>query len=602
MHPCAEGVDDAALQDIADHAELVRYEPGEVVHRAEDVLTSVYFIVQGRLKCTAYNLNGQPFLEKIYSRGEQFGGLGAALAEPLPIHVTAHSPAVLLCFEYQTSLQLTLAYPTFRKNVARLVARSVGQVVFGDRIRKKSSLVTFCHESPATRPLTIQVIRRLQELGENVCLVTDDLSMPELAGVRCHRLVEQQRKLSYQQMRDLVSQWSDADRVFFDLRSGNADFNPHDVLLLCEQVFWCIRPDDWQQAAQGLRQIQEITPVWREKIGVVWLLNHVQPWAPAVPELRELAVEDYKVSLDQPKSGQSQVLAHGLQRLVHQLRGIRIGVALGGGAARGMAHLGVLKALEQNGIVVDMLAGTSAGAMTGTLLAAGMDHDYCIDSFVTDLTPSRFFRLLPHGDQWFLLYKYRRGQFDPMLRKYLQETTLEQLPLPLRTVTVDLITGCPVVRDSGDAVQAILESINLPVLSSPICREGAALVDGGLVNNVPANVLVDEGCNFVIAVSVTAKLENRFGKNQPDTPTEKMKSPSTLHTILRSHIVQSMNMNSVGVQPADVVIAPDVTNYELTAFTKTDELADIGERATRDMLPQINQLLHKLDSQLFPHS
>jgi predicted acylesterase/phospholipase RssA len=94
-------------------------------------------------------------------------------------------------------------------------------------------------------------------------------------------------------------------------------------------------------------------------------------------------------------------------------------------------------------------------------------------------------------------------------------------------VTVDLVTGKPVDRDRGDAVHAILESINLPVLSAPICRHGQALVDGGLVNNIPADVLVSRGCNFVIAVSVTAKMEHEFARNRPDTPSEKMRSPST---------------------------------------------------------------------------
>ena len=233
-------------------------------------------------------------------------------------------------------------------------------------------------------------------------------------------------------------------------------------------------------------------------------------WA---PELREVAREDFKLSFEEPGPTRGRALVNGFERLIHQLRGLRIGVALGGGAARGMAHLGVLKALEQNGIVVDMISGTSAGAMTGTLIAAGLDADYCTESFVKDLTPSWLFRHLPRGSHWYLLYKYRRGQFDPMLRPYLSDSKLEQLPIPMSAVTVDLVSGEIVVRDTGDAVHNILESINLPVLSVPICREGKVLVDGGLVNNVPADVLVGKGCNFVVAVSVTAKMEQEFGKN-----------------------------------------------------------------------------------------
>jgi predicted acylesterase/phospholipase RssA len=275
-------------------------------------------------------------------------------------------------------------------------------------------------------------------------------------------------------------------------------------------------------------------------------------------------------------------------------------VALGGGAARGMAHLGVLKGLEDSGVIVDVIAGTSAGAMTGTVYAAGLDPDYSVECFCRDLTPPWLMRRMPRGDYWYLLCNYRLGRFDGMLRKYLSDWTLEHLPSPMRAITVDLISGAVVVRQRGDAVQAILESINLPVLAKPICRSGQALVDGGLVKNIPADVLVSQGCNFVIAVSVTAGMEHEFARNRPDTPTEQMRSASTLQTLLRSYLVQSVSMNSIGVEPADVIIEPDVTGFDIAAFTRTDELSAIGEQASRDAAPRIKQMLAHLDRQLFP--
>ena len=187
-----------------------------------------------------------------------------------------------------------------------------------------------------------------------------------------------------------------------------------------------------------------------------------------------------------------------------------------------------------------------------------------------------------------------------MLRKYLSVWTLEQLPVPIQSVTVDLVSGKPVVRDRGDAVNSILESINIPVFSQPICREGRALVDGGLVNNIPADVLLRSGCNFVIAVNVTAKLEAEFAKNRPDTPTSKMGSASALQTILRSYLVQSVNMNSVGVQPADFVIEPEVAGVDLSEFSRTSELSILGEKAAAEAIPKIKSLLAQLDDQLFP--
>jgi predicted acylesterase/phospholipase RssA len=140
------------------------------------------------------------------------------------------------------------------------------------------------------------------------------------------------------------------------------------------------------------------------------------------------------------------------------------------------------------------------------------------------------------------------------------------------------------------------------LLSTPINRPGQALVDGGLINNIPADVLVSKGCNFVIAVSVTAKLDREFARNRPDTPISNMRSASTIQTILRSFLVQSTSVNAIGVQPADFVIEPDVTGFQLTEFSRTDELAAIGGQATQNAIPQITKLLNQLDGELFPTS
>jgi predicted acylesterase/phospholipase RssA len=363
-------------------------------------------------------------------------------------------------------------------------------------------------------------------------------------------------------------------------------------------MFWCVTPQNWEASTPRLQQLEARAPGWREKVRILWLLEPGET-APAAPALRELSGRGVNVSFGSPPRNRGRVVIEGFARLVHLVRGIQIGVALGGGAARGMAHLGVLKALEQSGISVDMIAGTSAGAMTGVLYAAGLDADYLVESFVHDLTPSWMFRHLPRGDQLFLLYKYRMGRFDPMLRKYLGDVRIEQLTVPMHTVTVDLIGGESVVRSAGDAVHGILESINLPVLSKPIYRPGQALVDGGLIKNIPADFLVSKGCNFVIAVSVTAKMDREFARNRPDTPIGKMRSASAIQTVLRSFLVQSTNMNAVGVQPADFVIEPDVSGFELTEFSRTDELAAIGEETTQAVIPQIKALLNRLDSQLF---
>ncbi len=361
-------------------------------------------------------------------------------------------------------------------------------------------------------------------------------------------------------------------------------------------VLWCVRPQDARAAVALLEGLVKSVPRWRDKIRIVWVLDRNEPIAPYVPELYQLAERHFKLTFDAPGANQNTLLQHGFERIVHHLRGIQIGLALGGGAARGMAHLGVLKAFERHGIYIDMLSGTSAGAMVGTFYAAGFDPDYIARRFKTELQPSWFFRQLPGAGYWYLLYKYRWRQFDSMLRRYLGQARMEQLMLPTFTVSVDLVQAEAVVREANDATIGVMESINLPPLSLPIIESGQALVDGGLLNNVPANVLVAKGCNFVIASTVTAQLEKDF-EGISSRLTDRFLS--TIQVIMRQTMVQDYNMNSVGVQPADFVLAPDVTSFDISEFTRADEMARIGEATTDASVAKLRKMLSRLDSKLF---
>jgi predicted acylesterase/phospholipase RssA/CRP-like cAMP-binding protein len=598
-HECSKGLSDEALKEISDAAELVRCDAGEYLHRANEPMTSVYLVVHGRLKQSVVDMHGNELLQRFLTRGMQFGALGAAQAEPVPVNVAALEPSALLRLDFPVALEFTRKHETFGLNLTRLIAGMVRQVLMPDRHQKKPALVAVFHESPMSRPLTLRLVQRLVELGETPSVLSDRPDWEPIPNVPSRSLIEQGQPLAREEIRRQINEWSDSGRIFMDV---DASLDPVHASLLVEfseQVIWWSRPEDLESVVYRLKAIETRAPGWRDKINIVWLLDDGQRSAPLAPELRELAKGDFKLSFSEPESTQSRALVNGFERLVHRLRGIRVGIALGGGAARGMAHLGVLKALEEHGIVVDMIAGTSAGAMTGTLYASGLDADYCVKRFVADLRPAWPFRVMPRGKYWYLFYKYRRGHFDPMLRKYLSDLHMEQLPIPCQSVTVDLVSGRAIVRDQGDAVHSVVESINLPVLSKPICRPGQALIDGGLVNNIPADVLVSKGCNFVIAVSVTAKMEHEFARNRPDTPAPQMRRASTLQTVLRSFLVQSVNMNSVGVQPADVVIEPDVTGFDLSEFSRTDEIAAIGEATAKTAVPKIQELLRQLDDRLF---
>ena len=511
VHEYFQGVSDEALQEVVRIARVNHHSTGAIVHEANVLLNAIGFVLRGRLKAVRVDARGTESLFRMIGRGEQFGMMIGAVSEPVPIRIIALEPATVLDLDYEQAMELTFQYPELRRLWLRTFAGNLRKHFFGAAPRRAPMMLALVHHSPDTRRVAERLARRLCEVGEKLAVLSDQDSWRTLPDVRHRHIHLDGRAGELDEIRRQTSEWQDANRIIFDVR---ADLGPDLAARLLEIVDRAVYfvPVGASDAAIGRLQSLDVPARgWRDKISMAWVLAEGKPpIVPVVPNLHELAARDFKIAETPPAQPWGRSVAGGLERLVHDLRGVRIGVALGGGAARGMSHLGVLKILEQNGIVVDMIAGTSAGAMTGIMYSTALDPDFSAEQFARDLRPSWIFRQLPHGRHWYLVWKYRRGHFDPMLRKFLHDWRLEQLPVPCLSVTVDLVSGNFVARERGDATHSILESINLPVISVPICRNGQALIDGGLVNNVPADVLVANGCNFVIAVSVSAKMEKQF--------------------------------------------------------------------------------------------
>ena len=185
-----------------------------------------------------------------------------------------------------------------------------------------------------------------------------------------------------------------------------------------------------------------------------------------------------------------------------------------------------------------------------------------------------------------------------MLRKYLHDWRLEQLSIPFNAVTVDLVQVRTVVRRQGDAVHAILESINLPIVSKPILRDGMALVDGGVLNNLPADVLAESGVDFVVGVDVSSRVRNEFAGNRPDMPTGKMRDASALDTLFRIFESQAHNIGKLRNRAVDFWIKPDTSGFGLAEFHRTAEIAAVGEAAARDTIAELKQRLGELEKRL----
>ncbi|HKP73151.1 MAG TPA: patatin-like phospholipase family protein [Pyrinomonadaceae bacterium] len=255
---------------------------------------------------------------------------------------------------------------------------------------------------------------------------------------------------------------------------------------------------------------------------------------------------------------------------------LRVGLALSGGAARGVAHVGVLKVLLEAGVPVDCVGGTSAGALVGGAFAAGLSLGE-LEEFGRSLRWRDFGRVTLSR-----LGIQSNARMEEYIRERFPVTRFEDLPIPFACVATDLRTGAAVVmRDEGDLAFAIRASCCVPGWYVPVTdKAGRQLVDGGLVANVPAAATRSLKPDVVIAVDVNFEGAKFLGPPQ-----------SVIGVLFQSIMVVQRTVSTHEGRNADVVIRPKVGHIRWDEMTRADELLAAGEQAAREQLPDIKALL-----------
>jgi len=266
----------------------------------------------------------------------------------------------------------------------------------------------------------------------------------------------------------------------------------------------------------------------------------------------------------------------------------KIGLALGGGAARGLAHIGVLEALQKEGIPIDMIAGTSAGAAIGAIYAQGKDFDL-IRKLTTDLDWKRLASLvdLALPKTGFIEGKKIIDLFRTIIG---EDIKFSDLKIPLACIATDVSTGEEVVIKQGLVLEGIRASISIPAIFTVVKWKGRYLVDGGLVNPVPVSVVSSMGADFIIAVNVIPYSSTRTPQPSPEE-TKKAKAPNIFNVIMQSILIGTYSLVKSCLEGADIVIQPQVAHIGPGDFHRAQECILKGEMAAKDSLPEIKRRL-----------
>jgi NTE family protein len=283
---------------------------------------------------------------------------------------------------------------------------------------------------------------------------------------------------------------------------------------------------------------------------------------------------------------------------------VKVGLVLSGGGAKGLAHIGVLKAIEEAGVKIDYIGGTSMGAIVGGLYASGynaaqIDSIFKVSDFdklLKDYIPrssknfyekendEKYALTLPF-DHWKvgIPYSYSKGlNIYGLLNKLLHNDRhirdFNQLPTPFLCIATDIEKGTQVVLDHGYLSQAILASATFPSLFSPVLIDGKLLIDGGVVNNYPVAEVKKLGADVIIGVDVQDDLKTR----------EDLKNATRI--LVQISILQMMEKMEIKKQQTDIYIKPDISEFSVISFSDGAQIIKKGEEASFAVYEQIKAL------------
>lgn len=257
-------------------------------------------------------------------------------------------------------------------------------------------------------------------------------------------------------------------------------------------------------------------------------------------------------------------------------RKIKIGLALGGGAARGFAHIGVIKALEAQGIYPDIVVGTSAGSVVGALYAAG-NTGFQLQKMAFDMDEAAI-------SDWALpLFGKSSGvlkgeALQAYVNKAVNNQPMEKLKIPFGAVASDLKTGQPILFQRGNTGMAVRASSSVPGVFQPVAINGHTYVDGGLVAPVPVRFAREMGADFVIAVNIS-------------TQADAQATVSSLEVIMQTFSIMGQRINQFELKDADIVIQPALGKMGSSDFNSRNQAILAGEQAAAALMPQIKQKL-----------
>jgi NTE family protein/lysophospholipid hydrolase len=574
-------LDPEDLQALAADLEWIQLPSGEMLFDQGDPGNSLFIVVQGRLRAFL-DQDGKRIPLGDVHRGETVGEMAIITGEPRSASVYAIRHATLALLRREAFERFIETRPAAMLAISRVLVQ---------RLRRVNRSATENHANIAVVPISpgAPVAEFCTLLAETLGRITSarvltSKHLQECAGV------DPSLAFIMGPESGRISAWLSEEEERFDYVIYQADESP------TAWTSWCVR-----QADRVLITAPSDGDPAHGIIGATQLDRHASELRPR----RELALLS---KTDQTPSGTDCWLATypvdghhhvnisspaSIQRLARRITGRAIGVALGGGGARGFAHIGMLRALEEAGIPVDMIGGTSMGSVLAAQYALGLTP-----ADMLSLNQKAWITGKPLGDKTIPVLSFVKGRnLQRMLHGMFGDTLIEDLRRDFFCVSSNLSRAEPMIHRSGLVRDWTYASAALPGIALPAIYQGELLVDGGVLNNVPADIVRELGGGTVIACDVGAAQELRLDEKMLALPSAweilshrflpfktALQVPSILDIMMRTSMLSSVRGVRRTREQADLYLNPPVGAHGIFEWKSIQAIADIGYRDTLEKL------------------
>ncbi|MCM8801336.1 MAG: patatin-like phospholipase family protein [Candidatus Omnitrophica bacterium] len=654
--PLFSGFSDEEFSLIKEKANLIEYKKGQIIYKEGDPADAFYCIVIGRVLIFTQDALGNRRILEYLHRGKYFGIISLLTGEPHSVTSQAINDCLILVIKKEDFDYILKKIPSLAIDLSKTLSRRLKNKDIHQKIIFESTIISiFSSYSQAGKTIyAMNLAFGLKKQTHKSVIILDILSfdklhtLPHRLGITDYKVFDlfeskdlnliqnfilkdksgidlicfsykPEEELCIKRLFELISLLvNDYHYIILDLPSL-MDRTVFRILSQSDEVHILSSPEpvDLKRTAHLSRRLKTEFGFAKDKIKIIIneyklaklttqqqieLLRH--PVFATLPKIGLVSSE--RLVLEEPECEYSKAI----RRISRQIGDCLVGIALGVGCAYGFCHIGVLKVIEEERIPIDVIAGSSMGALIASLWALGMSSKQILEIACEFQDPRR---LLSMVDLTLPTLGFIKGKkLYNFLKRYLNNKTFSDVRLPLKIVTSNVKTKESIILDKGLLIDAIMASCAMPGVFMPSrFKPDNILLDGGVVSPLPTEPLFKIGVKKIIAVNVTPTREDILKQHQrikgiiqtSDSIRKRFSGlkgfflrrlkNNILDIIFSSIEVMQSEIASQEARLADVVLHPFVSDLHWLEFHKAEEFAKRGEEETRRNLDKIWQIVNE---------